>query len=227
MIHSSKRAKYFNPLEAPVPGAASGSSAILSTTGEVNLYLDPTTFGTEAPTFYADCEGMLGTEPVAAQHQNEWVQYGKRYPVVAKDGKLMDRRAAVQTLYPRFLYIFSDVICYATRNHKAWADSALRLLEWSMVGAQHTINQHALPALIIVLNGPTLENEEWVSGDPDAATRDFFTAIEREISENNSIRALAQKVSGRVFFLLLSRVVGSKSLILTTIRCLLSTVIKL
>ncbi|KAF9887744.1 hypothetical protein FE257_009697 [Aspergillus nanangensis] len=193
MIYYSKEAKNFDPLEAPVPGAASGSSAILSTTGEVNLYLDPTTFGTEAPTFYADCEGMLGTEPVAAQHQSEWARYGKRYPVITKDGKHMDRRTAVQTLYPRFLYIFSDVICYVTRNHKAWADSALRLLEWSMVGAQSTINQHALPALIIILNGPTLENEEWISGDLEAATKDFFSAVEKEITENNTIRSLADK----------------------------------
>ena len=141
---------------------------------------------------------MLGTEPVAAQHQNEWARYGKRHPVVAKDGKHMDRRTAVQTLYPRFLYIFSDVICYVTRNHKAWADSTLRLLEWSMVGAQSTINQYALPALIIILNGSTLENENWISGDPEAATKDFFLAIEKEISENSDIRALAQKVSPSV-----------------------------
>jgi hypothetical protein len=195
MIHGSKEAEKFRPLEAPVPGAVNGNSAIFSTTGEVNLYFDPTTFGTEAPTFYADCEGMMGTEPLAAQHQKEWARQGKRYPVAAKDGKYMDRRTAVQSLYPRFLYIFSDVVCYVTRNHKTWADSALRLLEWSMIGAQNTINQHALPALIIILNGPTLENEEWLSGHPDAATEDFFSAIEKEISENNYLRNLANKVS--------------------------------
>jgi hypothetical protein len=137
---------------------------------------------------------MLGTEPVAAQHQKEWAKHGRRYPVTTKDGKQVDRRTAVRTLYPRLLYIFSDVICYVTRNHKAWADSALNLLSWSMVGAQGTINQQALPALIIILNGPTLENENWVSGDPDAATKDFFSAIEKEISENSTIRALAQEV---------------------------------
>ena len=106
----------------------------------------------------------------------------------------MDRRTAVQTLYPRFLYTLSDVICYVTRNQKTWADSALRLLNWSLVGAQSTINQQALPALIIVLNGPTLENPDWISGDPEAATKDFFSAIEDEISKNATIRDLAQKV---------------------------------
>ncbi|KAF9762619.1 hypothetical protein IL306_003360, partial [Fusarium sp. DS 682] len=184
----------FDLLDAPVPGAQTGSSAIRSTTGEVNLYLDPTTFGTITPMFYADCEGLLGTEPLAAEHQTEWARYGKRYLIESKDGKLVDRRTAVKTIYPRFLYIFSDVICYVTRNHRAWADSALRLLDWSKVGVQNTINQHALPALIIVLNGPTLENEEWLGDDHEVVTDAFFQAIEKEISETTEFRELAQKV---------------------------------
>ncbi|KAF2736265.1 hypothetical protein EJ04DRAFT_522206 [Polyplosphaeria fusca] len=43
-------------LEAPVPGISSGIEACLPTTGEVNLYLDPNTFGTRHPQFLADCE---------------------------------------------------------------------------------------------------------------------------------------------------------------------------
>lgn len=111
------------------------------------------------------------------------------------DGRYMDRRTAVQTLYPRFLYIFSDVVCYVTRNPKAWADSALRLLEWSMAGAESTINQHALPALIIVLNGPTIEDEEWIHGSPEAVTDAFFKTIEEEISANEKIKNFANFVS--------------------------------
>jgi len=105
----------------------------------------------------------------------------------------MDRRTAVKTLYPRFIYIFSDVVCYVTRNHKTWADSAMQLLDWSMLGAQST-NQHSLPALVIILNGPPLENEAWVSNDHDAVTEDFFKAIENEISTNAKIRELAERV---------------------------------
>lgn len=187
----------FDPLDAPVPGAQTGSSAIRSTTGEVNLYLDPSTFGTAAPMFYADCEGLLGTEPLAAEHQTEWARYGQRYLIESKDGKPVDRRTAVKTIYPRFLYIFSDVICYVTRNHRAWAESALRLLDWSKVGVQNTINQHALPALIIVLNGPTLENEAWLGNDHEVVTDAFFQAIEKEISETTEFRELAQKA--RIF----------------------------
>ncbi|KAF5684647.1 hypothetical protein FDENT_6652 [Fusarium denticulatum] len=193
LIFDSERSLDFDPLDAPVPGAQTGSSAIRSTTGEVNLYLDPSTFGTVAPIFYADCEGLLGTEPLAAEHQTEWARYGQRYLIESKDGKPVDRRTAVKTIYPRFLYIFSDVICYVTRNHRAWAESALRLLDWSKVGVQNTINQHALPALIIVLNGPTLENEAWLGDDHEVVTDAFFQAIEKEISETTEFRELAQK----------------------------------
>lgn len=171
-----------------------GSSVMLSTTGEVNLYLDPSTFGDECPRFYADSEGMLGTEPVASQHQKDWMRSDKRYLVETKDGKPIDRRTAVKAIYPRFLYIFSDVVCFVTRNHKAWADSARRLLKWSTVGAQGSINHRSLPALIIILNGPAFEDEAWVSDNHMAATEGFFKAIAQEIEANAKIRKLAQKV---------------------------------
>jgi hypothetical protein len=82
-----------------------------------------------------------------------------------------------------------------TRNQKAWADSAVKLLEWSSVGSHNVINQCAMPALIVVLNGPSVENEAWISDDYDAATDDFFQAVEQEIHENAVLRQMAQKVN--------------------------------
>ena len=184
-------------IEAPVPGARGGSAAVFATTGEVNLYADPATFGTKYPRMFVDCEGMLGGEPASAQHQKEWSNHGRRYLLRSKDGKEIDRKTAVLNIYPRFLYIFSDVICMTTRNQKAWADSAVKLLEWSKVGAHNTVNQYALPALVIILNGPTIENEAWISNDLDSATRDFFAAVEKEIDENTTLREMAKKVSRR------------------------------
>ncbi|KAI1634568.1 hypothetical protein F4809DRAFT_665344 [Biscogniauxia mediterranea] len=180
-------------IEAPVPGFQSGSYICKSTTGEVNLYSDPRSFGTESPLFYADCEGMNGTEPVAALFQKDWSKYGNKYELKPKDGKPIDRAAAVMTIYPSFLYLFSDVICMTTRNPKAWVDSVARLLQWSQIGARNTVNQYALPALIIVLNGPNIENEAWISDDRDAATEDFFMAISSEIRENATFMEMASK----------------------------------
>ena len=147
------------------------------------------------PQFFADCEGMLGGEPDSSYYQKEWTKHGKRYHIKPKHGKVIDRSTAVMSIYPRFLYLFSDVICMVTRNQKAWADSAVKLLEWSLVGAKNTVNQYTLPALVIILNGPSVENESWISDDHDAATRDFFSAVEQEIRENAALRKMAKKVS--------------------------------
>ncbi|SPN97426.1 uncharacterized protein DNG_00940 [Cephalotrichum gorgonifer] len=191
-------------LDAPVPGAQSGSSALISTTGEVNLYSDPNTLGTENPTFYADCEGLMGTEPVASQFQTNWSRGHRKYLIETKYGEHMDRATAVKSLYPRFLYIFSDVICYVTRNHRAWADSCVRLLEWSIAGAQGSINQHTLPALIIILNGPAVENEEWIR-DSQAATRDFFNAVSKEIAAHAKLGDWARQRGDKTMEELLAR----------------------
>ncbi|KAF0322510.1 patatin-like serine [Colletotrichum asianum] len=187
----------FEPIEAPVPADDNTETAAFSTTGEVNLYPDPTTFGGDCPRLFADCEGLFGTEPVAAKYQTEWTKHGRCYLVKTEDGKVMDRSTAVKELYPRFLYIFSDVVCYVMRNHKQWADSALKLLDWSMIGAQSTINQQSLPALIIVLNGPFTQNEEWIFGDENAITSSFFSAIAAEITKSSRVRELAAPLISR------------------------------
>ncbi|KAI1388650.1 uncharacterized protein F4822DRAFT_437371 [Hypoxylon trugodes] len=176
-----------NLFSAPVPGAGSGLSACLPTTGE----------------FLADCEGMLGGEPTAAQYQKSWPQHGRRYLLESKNGRPVDRKTAVMEIYPRFLYLFSDVICMVTRNQKAWAHSALRLVEWSQVGSHNAVNQCALPALIIVLNGPAIENESWISNDYDAVTRDFFSTIDAEIDENIDFSEMAKKANKNMRSLLL------------------------
>lgn len=194
LILDAPNKEKFKNLEAPVAGARSGKDICVPTTGEVNLYLDPNTFGTDVPHFLADCEGMFGSEPAATKYQNTWPKQGRSYLLQSRGERQIDRKTAVMTLYPRFLYIFSDVICMITKNQKAWADSAVKLLQWSLAGAHNTVNQYALPALIIVLNGPSIQNESWVS-DHDAATRDFFTTVEREIVENTTLQEMAKKAS--------------------------------
>ncbi|KAK6510907.1 hypothetical protein TWF506_009995 [Arthrobotrys conoides] len=189
LIYHSAKDGAFGSFESPVPGAKSGEGVLLSTTGEVNLYAEPSTFGTKSPIFFADCEGIMGSEPLAAKHQKDWAKFGRKYRVQVP----MDRRTVVKKIYPRFLYIFSDVVCYVTRDHRSWADTAVRLLEWSSIGAQTTINQDTLPALIIILNAPIVENTAWVSDDLDAVTRDFFRVIENELEANDGLRALASK----------------------------------
>ncbi|KAF3315355.1 hypothetical protein TWF173_003895 [Orbilia oligospora] len=177
-------------VEAPVPGQKNSSS---STTGEVNLYPEPSSFGTKTPLLLADCEGLKGNTPLSADSQQDWAKLSRKYPIQNKEGLGLDRRSIVKNIYPRFLYIFSDVICYVMREQRFWASVTVQLLKWSSVGAQHAINQYTLPALVIILNNSGSENEAWVSDDQNILTKEFFAAISRELNDTDSLRDLAMK----------------------------------
>lgn len=195
-------------VEAPVPGAATGSEVSQSTTGEVNLYADPRTFGTDTPVLFADCEGLSGGEPLASKYQTKWHKCGLSYIIQKKNGKEVDRCTAVKEIYPRFLYLFSDVVCMVTQNPKVSAELARQVLHWAQVGARAAVNQYSLPALVIVINAPPIRSvpEEWLSDDGGrgALTKNFFANIECELKANEELKALAKEV--RIFPLLKNKV---------------------
>ena len=177
--------------DAPVVGM---EESFQSTTGEVNLYHDPKTFGTASPRLYIDCEGLEGVKPVAAAHQKKWQDSSRSHPIRQKQGITTDRKWAVEKLYPKFIYLFSDVVCYVTRNPRGWAEIVDNLLGWASVAAQHAVNQYALPAAIIVLNGPPAGKEMWIAGDHDAMTNEFFKVVEEQITGSAFVRSLAAQV---------------------------------
>ncbi|OCL10313.1 hypothetical protein AOQ84DRAFT_402023 [Glonium stellatum] len=179
--------------DAPVPGSSNGAGAFSSTTGEVSLYPDPITFGTSSPCFYVDCEGTSGAEPVSSRHQSRWYGKGREYLLQTEDGTPLDRSTAVKTIYPKFLYLFSEVICMVTKNPRTCAETVIKLLKWGEAGANNAVNLHALPAVIIILNQPQVEDVRWLSSDMDVVKKDFFDSIDRELEENNELRAMAQK----------------------------------
>lgn len=195
LIRAANSTSSSNDLEAPVSGSRSGEMASSATTGEVNLYFDPDTFGTESPAFFVDCEGLSGGEPLASKYQSSWSKYGKPYIIEARDGRQVDRDTAVKEIYPKFLYIFSDVVCMVTRNPRVSAELARKVLEWGKVGARNAVNQYSLPALIVIINGPTIEDppQSWLSDDLDAATNSFFNRINEEINTNAMLQALAEE----------------------------------
>jgi hypothetical protein len=174
-----------------------------ATTGEVNLYPDPDTLGTESPVFFVDCEGLSGGETIASKYQSRWSKFGRSYLIENKDGRQVDRDTAVKEIYPKFLYIFSDVVCMVTRNPKVSAELARKVLEWGQVGARNAVNQYSLPALVMIINGPAIENppQSWLSDDLDAATKSFFNNINEEINTNAMLQALAKeaRLSTRVW----------------------------
>lgn len=111
-----------------------GSSAQLDspTSGDVHLFSDAESYHTSRPLFYADCEGLNGGNslPVAARYMKEKLskikkEYRDVVPakstnkeiIYAKD-KQKSRQWAVEKLYPRILFPFSDAVCYVTRNFR-------------------------------------------------------------------------------------------------------------
>ena len=178
-------------LDAPVVG---GGESLQSTTGEVNLYYDPKSFGTVSPRLYIDCEGLEGTKPVAAAHQKNWQDGARGHQIRQREGIRIDRKLAVGKLYPKFVYIFSDVVCYVTRNPRGWSEIVNNLLEWATVAAQHAVNQYALPAAILVLNGPPTGKPSWMSDDQNVLTNEFFKVVEADMTENAFVKDLAEQV---------------------------------
>lgn len=117
----------------PVIGA---SGAHLPTSEDVHLYMDPYTADGQTPLLLADCEGLEGgeREPVGARVK----RFGRGKPSERGDftGRISraikilsecelswadaastrSRNFAVENLYPRLLYNFSDVIVFVLKN---------------------------------------------------------------------------------------------------------------
>ncbi|KAF3131245.1 hypothetical protein TWF594_009851 [Orbilia oligospora] len=181
----------YENMQSPITGGS-----LCATTGEVNLYADPSTIGTSTPLFLADCEGMGGdVASVASSYQMKWHSLkGKSNQKAYYFGDQVDRKYVIKDTYPRLLYIFSDVICYVV-GEKAWSKTITRLLNWSTTGAQHTINQAALPALILIINLSMEGKEEWVSEEGgDIFTRHVLEIMNVEAATNKKLKDMAQKV---------------------------------
>ena len=58
----------------------------------------------------------------------------------------------VKTIYPRFLYIFSDVVCYVSGSSRTAEDDVVRLIEWAHNAHDLTTNQGIRPGLIYIIN---------------------------------------------------------------------------
>ena len=125
---------------APVVGSLTDDN--LPTSADVHLYADPSTYATQYPVLFADCEGLSGglKEPLAVQIRQRAAKLAERRErtlitrtalagrtVIAGKLRKLDwsndigkkgREFAVTQFYPRILYTFSDVVVFVTRNPK-------------------------------------------------------------------------------------------------------------
>jgi hypothetical protein len=90
------------------------------------MYADPSTFATNTPLLYADCEGLAGGEQIPRagrlgheEHRRKAVNGGAlRFLRWAKTPEQRRRSYTVAELYPRLLYTFSDVVVFVTTNKR-------------------------------------------------------------------------------------------------------------
>jgi hypothetical protein len=91
------------------------------------LFPDPKTLKTANPILYADCEGTRGSEtPVTGDEDDSGIHWPSSFrPIEILWGEKQEngeevksRYHMVRTLFPRVLYIFSDVVVYVLSNKR-------------------------------------------------------------------------------------------------------------
>jgi len=98
------------------------------TSGDVHLFPDPRSLSTNRPLFFADCEGFGGGNgaPLAVRAKESNKKFKRHYhPHRTKTRKREiatsekhTRQWAVDELYPRILFTFSDVVCLVSKNFR-------------------------------------------------------------------------------------------------------------
>ncbi|KAE8443409.1 hypothetical protein EG329_001890 [Mollisiaceae sp. DMI_Dod_QoI] len=58
----------------------------------------------------------------------------------------------VNKIYPRFLYVFSDVVCYVSGNSRTAEEDIAHLIDWAHDAFISTTNQSVKPALLYIIN---------------------------------------------------------------------------
>ncbi|KAM7215074.1 hypothetical protein V8F06_009528 [Rhypophila decipiens] len=163
----------------PVTGLSNDN---ISTTGDVHLYSDPTTYWNQTPLLYADCEGLSGgenvplgtitkqkvakakaaksgTTPLRSKRVRKTVDAtvatGRMLKRLAwaDNSRTQSRQHSVKELYPRILYTFSDVIVFVLRESRTFQTEVLPLLvEWARSSIDKSVNQPTLPHIVVALN---------------------------------------------------------------------------
>ncbi|OQO10125.1 hypothetical protein B0A48_04482 [Cryoendolithus antarcticus] len=188
---------------SPVVGSVINDS--IPTSGDVNLYADPSTHAEQLPILFADCEGFEGGErtPLGAKSRrgdqdngasSNLDNFHSRPITWAVTEEQRQREYAVTALYPRLLYTFSDCVVFVLRNAKTFQSAVLtKLLEWGVAALESAINAPALAHCIVALNGtdPGVDEREW---DVNYATQSLLSSVKTALDPVEGVpafRALA------------------------------------
>lgn len=192
-----------NEFPTPIAGSIDDSAP---TSGDVHLYVDPSTYDSKHPLLYADCEGMDGGEriPIGATNKDHGIRSQapkklrkahksvKREMVWANDPEKRKREFAVKNLYPRLLYAFSDVVVFVLRNARTFESSALvPMLKWAAASIEGSVNQSAMPHAVIVLNftDPSTDPNGWTTS---VATESLLGTFSNAVWDNEDVSSHAR-----------------------------------
>lgn len=156
----------------------------------MNLYNDIETSEDLNPIFFADCEGFGAgvasagaSEVLAAPSSASSGPQSRRIKITSSlysGNEPHSRSEVVSTLYARFLYAFSDVVCFVSNDMQAFAAEIERLLLFVAKGYEATINQSPAKTLIYVFNQtpkhwPAMLDPEELKNIVLAEMRDVWT----------------------------------------------------
>ncbi|XP_014554875.1 hypothetical protein COCVIDRAFT_39346 [Bipolaris victoriae FI3] len=218
-IHGSREWAF----PSPVVGSMTNSN--IPTSCDVHLYSDPTTYLSEHPMLFADCEGLEGGEntPISAQYREKAShtseERGKGREMRREHPKLQQitrglnrtrreikwanspektkRQYAVTEFYPRLLYTFSDVIVFVLRNAKTFESTVLTLLiKWARSSIEKSVNQPILPHAIIALNATSTKVDQ-SAWDPEYATESLLADVAGAVDRDPAFKELKEYWGGK------------------------------
>ena len=196
-------------LPSPVVGM---SGKDLPTSEDVHLYLEPSSFCSENPVLFADCEGLDGgeREPVKSRVRKDKSQrilesrkstipdsstkvryFSERELVWADSAERRSRQFAVTHLYPRLLFTFSDTIVFVLKNPRVIEGVFERLIEWAAAALETSSNQPVLPCAIVALNATeiNIDEELW---DVEASTKQLLESLAETVHRNAAFQRYAE-----------------------------------
>ncbi|KAI8712039.1 RING-type domain-containing protein [Fusarium sp. LHS14.1] len=187
------------------------------TSSNVHLYADPQTYRNDNPILYAECEGIDEDETYAemknplagGSSSSPTLPHTSRIPQLRSQNIIwskMPRNAGAWTrkeitriLFPRILYIFSDVVVFSFSRIRH-NDTILQLVEWGHSAMMHSYNKPILPTAIIAFINRDDRLGPWKYDLGTARTSFFEMPSLQRISENKELQPYIQyrKTNGKI-----------------------------
>jgi len=157
--------KEFPGLPSPLPSPGSSANLVISTSSNVNLYVDGDTAYTRDPILFLDIEGLDGSDVPLTLKES------------ARDPPPV-RRAIAQKVYPRLAYAFSNCIVFVSTDSmqasKRIVDAIKKFANTASRGSRH---QGFRPALFLIFNKVLDNVSDWSIKASTAAFKAAFTNL--------------------------------------------------